>query len=71
MVWMMRQKWAGKKLVQCNGVMQSPVPGKEQLHAPVQAGVCLGGKQLCDDGSFVVDRKLNVSQQCAPAAKKS
>lgn len=51
--------------------MQSPVPGKEQLHAPVQAGICLGGKQLCDDGSFVVDRKLNVSQQCAPAAKKS
>lgn len=48
--------------------MQSPAPGEGQPQAPGRAG---GGTQL-ESGSaekVLVDTKLNMSQQCDPAAK--
>lgn len=49
-----------------------PSPEEEEPRAPVRAGGCSAGKQLCRrEPKVLVHNKLNMSQQYAPAAKKA
>ena len=54
------------------GEVPSATPGEEQPHTPVHAGGCPAGKHLDRKGPVVLaDTKLNMSPQCALAAKAS
>lgn len=50
---------------------QSPAPGKELLHTPVQAEGRLPGKQFAKKAQGVMANRLNMGQQYITVAEKN
>ncbi|PKU43981.1 rna-directed dna polymerase from mobile element jockey- hypothetical protein [Limosa lapponica baueri] len=66
------KKWADRNLMKFNKEKCNVCIWEEQLHSPVYAVSHPAGRQLCKKGPGVsVDKKLNMSQQCALATKKA
>lgn len=65
--------WASSKYMEFNRQLQGPVPGVTQPKSPVkrQGCVCLGRNFAGRDLGVLVENKVNMSEQCAAAARKA